>query len=76
MTYYVVTRQTPVCPYCVAAKRLLQTLEINYEEIEVTDVIDTIKKLGIKTVPAIFLSKPLSMDSFLGGYEQLREHLK
>ena len=69
---YVVTRRQPPCPYCVSAKKFLDTNKMDYEEIQLEEVIDTIKEIGVKTVPAIFSSKPLSMDSFLGGFDYLK----
>lgn len=71
--YYVVTRKTPHCGYCVSAKLLLEDANEDYEEIELNDVIELIKELGIKTVPAVFTSKPLSLESFLGGYDKLKD---
>ena len=70
---YVVTRRAPPCPYCIAAKKFLDARGTPYEEIQLEEVIDTIRELGIKTVPAIFSAKPLSLDTFLGGFDELKK---
>ncbi len=63
---------TQVCPYCVAAKRLLSQRGIAYEEIDVTG--DAAKRAwlveatGRRTVPQIFI-KGLPV----GGYDDLAE---
>jgi len=72
--FHIVTRKTPPCPYCVAAKNYLESNKIEYKEIPIEEVIDTIRALGIKTVPAIFKTESLSMDSFLGGFDQLKTY--
>lgn len=59
------------CPYCESAKRLLNSLDLAFEEILVADDDDaTWKKLeketGYKTMPQIFIG-----DQFIGGYNQL-----
>jgi glutaredoxin 3 len=62
---------TLVCPYCMAAKRLLGARQIPYEEIDVTG--DTAKRAwlvevtgGRKTVPQIFIR-----GQSIGGYDEL-----
>ncbi len=61
---------TLVCPYCVAAKRLLAARGIPYQEIDVTH--DDAKRAWLveatrrRTVPQIFIgSRPI------GGYDDL-----
>ncbi|MFV0436839.1 MAG: glutaredoxin 3 [Desulfopila sp.] len=59
------------CPYCVKAKRLLDSKNIPYEEIDVTDDDDArttlIKKAnGLRTVPQIFIG-----ESHVGGCDDL-----
>ena len=63
---------TPVCPYCVRAKRLLQARGISYEEIDVAadpelrD--DVIRRSGRRTVPQIFIDgEPI------GGFDELAQ---
>jgi glutaredoxin 3 len=61
---------TRVCPYCVAAKRLLHARGIAYDEIDVTA--DPAKRAwlveatGRRTVPQIFIGTEA-----IGGYDDL-----
>lgn len=61
---------TRVCPYCVAAKRLLAARSIPYEEIDVST--DDAKRAwlvtatGRRTVPQIFIG-----GESIGGYDEL-----
>ena len=61
---------TKVCPYCVAAKRLLAARAIPYEEVDVSR--DDAKRAwlvettGRRTVPQIFLG-----GEAIGGYDEL-----
>jgi glutaredoxin 3 len=61
---------TRVCPYCVAAKRLLSARSIPYEEVDVTG--DDAKRAwlveatGRRTVPQIFIR-----GEAVGGYDDL-----
>ncbi len=63
---------TRVCPYCVAAKQLLATRGIAYEEIDVTA--DPEKRAWLveatqrRTVPQIFIK-----GTPIGGYTDLAE---
>lgn len=63
---------TNFCPYCRAAKRLLDSKSVKYEEIELTENEEirtkVMEELGWKTVPIILINKKL-----IGGYDQLRE---
>ena len=61
---------TRVCPYCVAAKRLLSQRGIAYREIDVTGddakrawLLETTKR---RTVPQIFIG-----DQAIGGFDDL-----
>ena len=61
---------TRICPYCVAAKRLLGERGIAYREIDVTGdddkrawLLDTTKR---RTVPQIFIG-----ESPVGGFDDL-----
>jgi glutaredoxin 3 len=58
------------CPYCTLAKNILNSLNIAYEEIDITHKPETIyelmKKSGMRTVPQIFIGEEL-----IGGYDDL-----
>jgi len=66
----VIMYTTRICPYCVAAKALLQKRGIAFEEIDVTG--DTQKRAwlveatGRRTVPQIFIH-----GEAIGGYDDL-----
>jgi glutaredoxin 3 len=74
---------TPICGYCGAAKRLLQSEGISYEEIDLSRDQDLrfklVEQTGWRTVPMIFIG-----EDFVGGYQELNalrkegglEHLK
>jgi glutaredoxin 3 len=61
---------TRVCPYCVAAKRLLAKRGIAYEEVDVTGDDDKrawlLATTGRRTVPQIFIG-----GTAIGGYDDL-----
>lgn len=64
---------TALCPYCRAAKRLLQKKGVDYEEIDVTLDPGAREKMralagGADTVPQIFIG-----DFHVGGCEELLE---
>jgi glutaredoxin 3 len=66
----VVLYTTRVCPYCIAAKRLLSARNVPYQEVDVTG--DDAKRAwlveatGRRTVPQIFIAgRPI------GGYDDL-----
>lgn len=67
----VIMYTTPICGYCAAAKRLLQSKGASYQEINV--MIDPAKKAemmqranGRRTVPQIFVG-----DTHVGGYDDM-----
>lgn len=61
---------TPTCPYCHAAKSLLQEKGADYEEITVLDPslreAMTSRAHGRRTVPQIFID-----DAHIGGYDDM-----
>ena len=62
---------TPICPYCHAAKRLLQKKGIAYSEIDVSRdpalrAAMTQRAMGRRTVPQIFVG-----DTHVGGCDDL-----
>jgi glutaredoxin 3 len=58
------------CPYCEAAKRLLEGKGVTFKEINVSKdpkLLDAvIQKTGHRTVPQIFIN-----DQFVGGHQEL-----
>jgi len=67
----VVIYTTTYCPYCRAAKALLDSRGVKYDEIDLT--IDPaekrriMEKMGWRTVPIILIN-----DKLIGGYDELR----
>jgi len=63
---------TPMCPYCVAAKRLLDERRIPYSEVDVAaDAVlraAVVERSGRRTVPQIFID-----GQSIGGFEELRD---
>jgi len=63
---------TSVCPYCDAAKRLLKSLGVAYEDINLEGQHEERQRLseangGWRTVPMIFIG-----EKFIGGFDDLR----
>ncbi len=62
---------TPYCPYCDAAKRLLNKKGLSFEEIDVSDFEEKQalkERTGWRTVPQIFINEKM-----IGGYQELLE---
>lgn len=61
---------TPICPYCVRAKQLLERKGAGWEDIDVSDAQEREKMIalagGKRTVPQIFIG-----DTHVGGYDDL-----
>ncbi|MEE2975528.1 MAG: glutaredoxin domain-containing protein [Thermodesulfobacteriota bacterium] len=61
---------TKNCPFCVAAKNLLDSKNLEYSEIDLTDNIDLRLEISTKynwrTVPLILIN-----DELVGGYDDL-----
>ncbi len=62
---------TPVCPYCVRAKQLLEQKGVAYHDInlakEAPEVrTELMQRTNHRTVPQIFIN-----DQFIGGFDQL-----
>ncbi|HEY7535089.1 MAG TPA: glutaredoxin domain-containing protein [Thermodesulfobacteriota bacterium] len=68
----VVIYSTKYCPYCRAAKRLLDGKAVKYKEIDLTEDQEMKRKvmeeLSWKTVPIIQIDEKI-----IGGYDELRE---
>ena len=68
----VVIYSTRNCPFCVAAKALLESLSVKFDEIDLTNDIE--KRLEIsskynwRTVPMIIIN-----DEFIGGFDDLNK---
>ncbi|GGE45991.1 glutaredoxin 3 [Primorskyibacter flagellatus] len=66
----VVIYTTPICGYCAAAKRLLDSKDVEYTEIDVmTDATkkqEMMQRAGRHTVPQIFIG-----DNHVGGCDDL-----
>lgn len=58
------------CPYCTRAKQLFTSLDIPFEEEDITDspekIVELEKKSGMLTVPQIFVG-----EKCLGGYSDV-----
>lgn len=66
----IVIYTTKTCPFCRAAKDLLRSKNLPFEEVDVSegDTFESlITKTGWKTVPQIFIDGKL-----IGGFEELR----
>lgn len=63
---------TQHCPYCMAAKELLASKGIEFEEIDLTENPDLredlSKKHEYRTVPMIFIG-----EEFIGGFQELQQ---
>jgi glutaredoxin len=63
------------CGYCEAAKALLKSLKLDFFETNISHDekarLDLVQKTGHRTMPQIFID-----DQFVGGYQELKEHLK
>jgi GrxC family glutaredoxin len=66
----IVVYSTEVCPYCVMAKRLLESKGLTYREIDVTHdealQQEMVTRSGRRTAPEIFID-----DDLVGGYDDL-----
>lgn len=72
MSYTIYT--TDRCIYCTKAKLLLQSNDIEYEEINILENEEAYNYIkyekGFKTVPQVFLA-----DEYIGGYDDLYKYL-
>ena len=67
---YIEVYSTPNCPFCVSAKALLKSKNISFQEIDVSDDIESLQKMiklsGLRTVPQIFIN-----NQSIGGFDEL-----
>lgn len=64
---------TAICPFCIAAKRLLRERDLPWEEIRVDSQPELRQELsqangGWRTVPMVFIN-----GEFIGGYAELQK---
>ena len=68
----VVIYTTNYCPFCVRAKALLRSKDVNFEEIDVTNderLQEEVKRTsGRRTVPQIFID-----GKSVGGYDDIKQ---
>ncbi|OGH58934.1 MAG: hypothetical protein A2725_04270 [Candidatus Magasanikbacteria bacterium RIFCSPHIGHO2_01_FULL_33_34] len=61
---------TPTCPYCERAKELLNSINLEYKEVDVEsnpeERVKLIEDYQWMTVPAVFID-----DKLVGGYDDL-----
>jgi len=72
MARKVIIYSTPYCGFCRAAKRIMDTRQVAYEEVLIESTSSPefaalIAKSGMRTSPQIFVD-----DQLLGGYQELR----
>lgn len=63
---------TPNCPFCVSAKALLKSKNLSFQEIDVSNDIESLQKMiklsGLRTVPQIFIN-----NQSIGGFDKLTQ---
>lgn len=63
---------TKVCPYCMQAKALLQSLKVPFDVVDLSDNFNLRQELADKynwqTVPMIVIG-----EEFIGGYDDLKK---
>ena len=63
---------TPNCPFCVRAKALLKSKNLSFQEIDVSDDVESLQKMvqlsGLRTVPQIFIN-----NQSIGGFDELSQ---
>lgn len=66
----VIVYSTKFCPYCRSAERLLDTLEVSYEKVDLTGDYkartELMERTKMRTVPQIFIGTEL-----IGGFDEL-----
>ncbi len=76
--YYIVGRTS--CPYCVKAKEYLasKSLEFHFRDLEDdrSTLMEYVKKYEWETVPMIFKFSPERDPEFLGGYNDMINHVE
>lgn len=66
----IIVYSTDYCPFCIRAKKLLQSKNLDFKEINLSSNLDELDKLkqktGLQTVPQIFIQ-----DKLIGGFQEL-----
>ncbi|MBE8221335.1 MAG: glutaredoxin 3 [Bdellovibrionales bacterium] len=66
----IVLYSTDYCPFCIRAKKLLASKNLEFKEINLSSNMDELVKLkqktGMQTVPQIFIN-----DKLIGGFQEL-----
>ena len=61
---------TPICPYCVKAKQLFSSLDVEYKDVDISADMslrdELVKKYNWQTVPMIFVG-----EEFIGGFDDV-----
>lgn len=65
-----------ICPYCIAAKKLFESLDLNFQEKTIDNFPEIKKEMidksnGRKTVPQVFIG-----NTHIGGYDDLEVAFK
>jgi len=70
---------TTFCPYCVAAKRLLDSKGLTYKEINFDNEpqmrMDVVKETGHRTVPVIIDNRG-NQPIFIGGFDETQQYFR
>jgi glutaredoxin 3 len=68
----IIVYTTQICPYCISAKALLRSKQVDFEEIDISRdarLQDEVRRLsGRRTVPQILID-----GASIGGYDELRQ---
>ena len=73
---------TPGCGYCIQAKRLLESKEIDFDYIDLSELdgadkahLQEIAGIPFRTVPQIFKTNDDDQLEYVGGFTELRASL-
>jgi len=69
---YIEVYSTHICPWCVRAKSLLQSMGLDYEDIDISldedRAREMVERSGRRTVPQIFIN-----NESIGGFDELSQ---
>lgn len=69
----------PNCPMCDRAKQLLTMRDIDFVYVDAStspSAMEKLTSLGVRSVPAIFLTDDREEDIFMGGYKELSDYIR